>query len=69
MRCKMKNKEGITMKKNNEKSSERNSVDFKEQTPKMQIEHVENSVLYEKAFLSSEPETENEYKRNTTSWD
>lgn len=44
-------------------------VDFKEQTPEILLNNVEFDPLYEKAFLSRESETENEYKRNTTCWD
>ena len=44
-------------------------VDFKEQTPEMQLKEVKPDPLYEKAFLSREDQNTSEYARNTTTWD
>ena len=44
-------------------------LDFKKQTPEVLIEQKKPDPLYEKAFLSREVEADNEYKRNTTTWD
>lgn len=43
-------------------------LDFKKQTPKMQIGEAKFDSLYEKAFFSKE-EKECEYLRNTATWD
>ena len=44
-------------------------IDFKEQTPEMQLKEVKPDPLYEKAFLSREDKNTSEYARNTTAWD
>lgn len=44
-------------------------VDFKEQTPEMIIVEEKPDLLYEKAFLSREDKSKNEFARNTTTWD
>ena len=44
-------------------------IDFKEQTPEMQLKEVKPDPLYEKAFLSCEDKNTSEYARNTTTWD
>lgn len=44
-------------------------MDFQAQTPEVNIKQKKIDLLYEKAFLSHEPDTENEYQRNTTTWD
>ena len=44
-------------------------IDFKEQTPEMQLKEVKPDPLYEKAFLSREDQNTSEYARNTTTWD
>ena len=44
-------------------------IDFKEQTPEMQLKEVKPGPLYEKAFLSSEDKNTSEYARNTSTWD
>ena len=44
-------------------------IDFKEQTPEMQLKEVKPDPLYEKAFLSHEDKNTSEYARNTTTWD
>ena len=44
-------------------------IDFKEQTPEIQIKEVKPDPLYEKAFLSREDKNASEYARNTTTWD
>ena len=44
-------------------------IDFKEQTPEIQIKEVKPDPLYEKEFLSSEDKNTSEYARNTSTWD
>ena len=44
-------------------------IDFKEQTPEMQLKEVKPDSLYAKAFLSREDKNTCEYARNTTTWD
>ena len=44
-------------------------IDFKEQTPEMQLKEVKPDPLYEKAFLSREDKNTSEYARNTATWD
>ena len=44
-------------------------VDFKEQTPEVQIGEPKNDPLYEKAFLSRDDKNTSEYAQNTTTWD
>ena len=44
-------------------------IDFKEQTPEIQIKEVKPESLYEKAFLSREDKNTSEYARNITTWD
>ena len=44
-------------------------IDFKEQTPEIQIKEVKPDPLYEKAFLSREDKNTSEYAQNTTTWD
>ena len=44
-------------------------IDFKEQTPEMQLKEVKPDPLYEKAFLSREDKNTSEYAWNTTTWD
>ena len=44
-------------------------INFKEQTPEIQIKEVKPDPLYEKAFLSREDKNTSEYARNTTTWD
>lgn len=44
-------------------------VDFKEQTPKIEIRSPKPDPLYEKAFLSREDKNTSEYAQNTTTWD
>ena len=44
-------------------------IDFKEQTPEIQLKDVKPAPLYEKAFLSREDKNRSEYARNTTTWD
>ena len=44
-------------------------IDFKEQTPEMQLKEVKPDPLYEKAFLSCEDKNTSEHARNTTTWD
>ena len=44
-------------------------IDFKEQTPGIQLKDVKHAPLYEKAFLSREDKNTSEYARNTTTWD
>ena len=44
-------------------------IDFKEQTPTMQIGGVKLDALYENAFHSREENSAGEYARNTTTWD
>ena len=43
-------------------------IDFKEQTPEMQLKEVKPDPLYE-TFLSREDKNTSEYARNTTTWD
>ena len=56
----------MSKKKENEFAAQ---IDFKEQTPEMQLKEVKPSPLYEKAFLSREDKNTSEYARNTTTWD
>ena len=44
-------------------------VDFKEQTPKVEIRYPKPDPLYEKAFLSRDDKNTSEYALNTTTWD
>lgn len=44
-------------------------IDFKEQTPEIQLKEVKPDPLYEKAFLSREDKNTSEYTRCTTTWD
>ena len=44
-------------------------IDFKEQTPEMQLKEVKPVPLYKKAFLSREDKNTSEYARNTATWD
>lgn len=44
-------------------------IDFKALTPQIDIPAKAADRLYEKAFLAPAPETENEYAKNTTTWD
>lgn len=44
-------------------------VSFAEQTPEMLIEQEKLNPKYEEAFLKREEETDNEFKKNTTTWD
>ena len=44
-------------------------IDFKEQTPEMQLKEVKSDPLYEKVLLSREDKNTSEYARNTTTWD
>lgn len=44
-------------------------IDFKDQTPEIQLKEVRFDPLYEKAFLSREDKSGSEYARNTTTWD
>ena len=44
-------------------------IDFKEQTPEMQLKEVKSDPLYEKVLLSREDKNASEYARNTTTWD
>ncbi len=44
-------------------------IDFKEQTPEMQLKEVKPDPLYKKAFLSREDKNTSEYARNTATWD
>ena len=44
-------------------------VDFKDVTPKLLMDVVKLSPLYEKAFLSTEEKSKTEYAQNTTTWD
>ena len=44
-------------------------VDFKEQTPEIQMNEVKPDPLYKKVFLSREDKNTNEYARNTATWD
>ena len=44
-------------------------VDFKEQTPKVEIRFPKPDPLYEKAFLSRDDKNTSEYALNTTTWD
>ena len=44
-------------------------IDFKEQTPEMQLKEVKSNPLYEKVLLSREDKNTSEYARNTTTWD
>ena len=44
-------------------------IDFKEQTPEMQLKEVKPDPLYEKTFLSREDKNTSEYAWNTTTWD
>lgn len=52
-----------------QKKSEFAPLNFKEQTPNMQIAKVKVSKLYEKAFLSHCGETQSEFSQNTTTFD
>ena len=52
-----------------EKSTSEISVDFKKQTPKMEIHFPKPDPLYEKAFLSCDDKNTSEYALNTTTWD
>ena len=44
-------------------------IDFKEQTPEIQLNEVKPDPLYKKAFLSREDKNTSEYARNTATWD
>ena len=44
-------------------------VDFKEQTPEIQLKEVKLDPLYEKAFLFREDKNTSEYTQNTTTCD
>lgn len=44
-------------------------IDFKKQTPEVFIGSKKRDLLYEKAFLSREDESESEFAENTTTWD
>lgn len=55
--------------KKTKKTDEIVPVDFKEQTPKIEIRSPKPDPLYEKAFLSREDKNTSEYAQNTTTWD
>ncbi len=42
---------------------------FSDLTPLVKIGEAKLSKEYEKAFLKADPKTENEFCRNTTTWD
>ena len=44
-------------------------IDFKEQTPEIQLNEVKPDPLYKKEFLSREDKNTSEYARNTATWD
>ncbi|MBQ8849532.1 MAG: hypothetical protein IJ011_04255 [Clostridia bacterium] len=44
-------------------------IDLTKQTPEPYLKSKASSRLYERAFLSREDESGNEYSRNTTTWD
>ncbi len=44
-------------------------VDFKEQTPEVMFKYEKPQRLYAEVFLSPTGETDNEFSRNTTTWD
>lgn len=52
-----------------QKSTSEIYVDFKEQTPKVEIHSPKPDPLYKKAFLSREGKSTTEYAQNTTTWD
>ena len=52
-----------------QKSTSEISVDFKEQTPKVEIRFPKPDPLYEKVFLSRDDKNTSEYALNTTTWD
>ena len=52
-----------------QKSTSEISVDFKEQTPKVEIHSPLPDPLYEKSFLSRDDKNTSEYALNTTTWD
>ena len=52
-----------------QKSASEILVDFKEQTPKVEIRFTKPDPMYEKAFLSSDEKNTSEYSLNTTTWD
>ena len=52
-----------------QKSTSEISVDFKEQTPKVEIRFPKPDPLYEKVFLSRDDKNTSEYALNTTIWD
>ena len=52
-----------------QKSTSEISVDFKEQTPKVEIHSPKPDPLYEKALLSRDNKNTSEYALNTTTWD
>ena len=51
-----------------QKSTSEISVDFKDQTPKVEIHFPKPDPLYEKAFLSRDDKNTSEYALNTTTW-
>lgn len=44
-------------------------ISFADVTPQLFVGYSKSDPLYEKAYLSSEADTDNEFKRNTTTWD
>ena len=44
-------------------------ISFADVTPQVFVGDSQTDPLSERAYLSREAETENEYKRNTTTWD
>ncbi|MDO5124785.1 MAG: hypothetical protein Q4D35_00195 [Ruminococcus sp.] len=55
--------------KKTKKSEAVTAVDFKEQTPEVEIRSPKPDPLYEKAFLSRDDKNTSEYALNTTIWD
>lgn len=53
----------------NKKTDSISDVDFKEQTPAIQIENVKNDPNYEKAFLSDGKDNNSEFSKNTAAED
>ena len=45
------------------------NIDFSKITPKMQIENVKHSPLYEKALLNNKTHKESDHSRNVTTWE
>lgn len=53
-------------KKNSKKISQ---IDFTGITPEIQIEKINNSKIYKKAFLDKKQSDKSDHSRNTTTWE